>query len=447
MANTSELRSEIRAIALPVILSNMAIVLFETVNVFWLGRLGRDVVAGIGAASFITWMIFSSTNLTSRGTTTFISQFFGKKELGECREVAKEGLVLSLLLSLVLLVVLLPLLPFLLDMMSLKGEVWQSAFDYLFIFTLGLPSIILFTVTGNIAIAYGDAKLSTRTLLVSLLINAILDPFLIFGWCGLPAMGVKGAAIAWIFAEIVGLALRLAILVKSGYLEISGWSKAFNFPRWASMVKMGWPPTASDMIFSMVYPLLTSYIVSFGSAPLAALNVCHRIEGIPYFICMGFSAAASTVIAQRIGAGQPEQAMRAYRMNLRSITLALILPSLAFVFIPGPLISLFINDPAVVAVGCDYLRIIGIFEVFLGWEIMTEGAFGGTGNTLPPMLIRMPLTLARIPLAAFLGGFLGMGTNGIWLALSLTTCLKGLAIVFWFLKGRWSRLKIIQSLS
>lgn len=444
MASTTELRQEIRSIALPVILSNMATVLFETVNVFWLGRLGRDVVAGTGAASFITWMVFATTTLAGRGTSTFVGQYWGKGDPEECKKVAKEGLVLSFLLSLLFMALLLPFLPAVLDLMALRGEVWKAAYDFLLIFVLGLPSIFLFTVSGNIAIAYGDAKLSTRTLIASLIFNLLIDPFLILGWGGCPAMGVKGAALAWILSEIFGLVLRILFLVRGNYLDLDP-KGAVNLERWGKMLVMGLPQTTSEVVFSFVYPLLTSYIVSFGSAPLAALNVCHRIEGIPYFICIGFSYAASTIVSQRVGANQPEMAMRAYRMNLRYVSLTLLLPSLLFIFLHGPMIGIFLNDTAVVAVGSEYLRIIGIFEIFLGWEIMTEGAFGGTGDTLPPMLIRMPLTLARIPLAYFLGGPLGMGTNGIWLALSVTTLLKGLLTALWFMRGRWKSRNVLSA--
>lgn len=432
------MKYEIRRIALPVILSNMAVVLFETINVFWIGMLGRDAVAGTGAASFITWMVFAVSNLTGRGTCTYISQTFGQGDLKRCRDITKEGFIWSTLLSIILMAVLWALLPALLTLMGLTGGVRESAYEFLWGFILGLPILMLFTVVGNMAIAYGDAKLSTRTLLISLLINLVLDPFLILGWGGFPALGVKGAAIGWAIAELVGIFLRIRGMAKQGYIDFSRFK--INWSRGLDVLRIGFPPALSETMFSLVYPFMTSTIVAFGSAPLAALNICHRIEGIPYFICVGFASAASTLIGQRIGAGKPEEAMEAYRLNLRYISMALLIPSLIFILLPGPLMSLFIRDAEVIAAGASYLRIIGVFEIFLGWEIMTEGAFGGTGETLPPMFIRLPLTLIRVPLAIFVAPIWGLA--GIWWVLSTTTLLKGLLTAGWFLRGRWQKVAL-----
>ena len=111
--------------------------------------------------------------------------------------------------------------------------------------------------------------------------------------------------------------------------------------------------------------------------------------------------------------------------------------SLIFFFFGSHIIRFFIDDPDVIREGTEYLKIIALFEVFLGLEIVLEGAFSGAGNSLPPMLISVPLTWARIPLSLFFAHSLGMGSLGIWLAISLTTGLKGIVMAFWFRLGRW----------
>jgi Na+-driven multidrug efflux pump len=183
--------------------------------------------------------------------------------------------------------------------------------------------------------------------------------------------------------------------------------------------------------------VLTRFITDFGAGPLAALGLGHRIEGMSYNVAVGFSFAASTLVGQNLGANKPERAEKAVWLNILYISLFLIFISLVFYFFGRHIIRFFIDDPDVIREGTQYLKVIALCEVFLGFEIVLEGAFSGAGNSLPPMLISVPLTWARIPLSLFFAHTLGMGSLGIWLSISLTTALKGIVMAFWFRRGHW----------
>ena len=92
--------------------------------------------------------------------------------------------------------------------------------------------------------------------------------------------------------------------------------------------------------------------------------------------------------------------------------------------------------------GIQYLQIMALFEVFLGFEVVLEGAFGGAGNSIPPMLISVPLTALRIPLGYFLAHWAGLGSVGIWWAIASTTGLKGLLMALWFKRGKWKQQQV-----
>lgn len=158
----------------------------------------------------------------------------------------------------------------------------------------------------------------------------------------------------------------------------------------------------------------------------------------PFFIAFGFSTAVSTVVGQNLGAGKPHRAeQEGVHLSLIYACSFLLLISLCFILYGKSLLSLFINEQAVIEVGYQYLFAIAIFEVFLGPEVILEGAFTGVGDTKPPFLISIPLTLLRIPLAYYFSITLNYGVMAIWWVISLTTFLKGVTFLLWFQRGKW----------
>ena len=113
-----------------------------------------------------------------------------------------------------------------------------------------------------------------------------------------------------------------------------------------------------------------------------------------------------------------------------------------FLAFPRQIASFFISDPRVIEIGIGYLRILALSQTFMALEIVFEGAFGGAGNTVPPMIVSIAGSAARIPLAYLLAVHWGIGVNGVWLAITSTSIVKGIVLALWFRRGRWSSQRI-----
>ena len=122
-----------------------------------------------------------------------------------------------------------------------------------------------------------------------------------------------------------------------------------------------------------------------------------------------------------------------------AVTLAV---AVVFVSLPRAIASVFTDDPEVLRMAADYLVILGLSQFTMAVEIVLEGAFSGSGDTLPPMLVSVPGSLARIPLAYLLAFTLGWGINGVWWTLTITTTVKALVLAYWFSRGRWKRKEV-----
>lgn len=431
-------------LAWPAIGSMVFIMIFGLVDAWWVGKLGAEELAGVSAAAFIMWALQSIAVLVETGVNAMVSRFYGANEKRRAGLVVGQSVFLATFIALLNTGIGLAIQHKTFELMGLQGVVLQSALDYMTVILYGLISIFLgFTLDAAFR-GTGDTKTPFVVISIGLTLNMILDPFLIFGIGPFPRMGPGGAALATITAHILIVVAFVFILLRREVTIVfrEKASRLFNFDIMWRITKIGAPIATSGFLFSLSYMVLTRFITEFGSGPLAALGLGHRIEGLSYNVAVGFSFAASTLVGQNLGANKPDRAEKATWMTIAYISAFLFVVSLIFFFFGAHIIRFFINDPEVIREGAQYLKIIALFEVFLGFEIVLEGAFGGAGNSLPPMLISVPLTWLRIPLALLLAHTMGLGSLGIWLAISITTGLKGIVMAYWFRRGKWKEQKV-----
>lgn len=428
----------------PAIGSMLFIMVFGLVDAWWVGRLGAEEFAGVSAASFILWALQSIAMLVDTGVNAMVARFIGGQNYRHAGLVIGQSIFLASFIALLNTGIGLLVQEATFVKMGLAGEVLASAVDYMTIMLYGLFTIFLAFALDAGFRGMGDTKTPLKIIGVGLTFNMILDPILIFGIGPFPRMEAAGAALATILAHAMIVVWSVLLLRRRKVKLVFREAKAplFNFDLMWRIAKIGAPIAVNGFLFSLSYMILTRLITDFGPESLAALGLGHRIEGLSYYVAVGFSVAASTLVGQHLGANKPERAEQAVWLTILYISIFLVFISFIFFFFGHYIIRFFVDDPVVIKEGALYLKIIALFEVFLGFEIVLEGAFGGAGNSLPPMLISAPLTWARIPLSLFLAHYLGLGSKGIWLSISLTTALKGVVLALWFRRGRWKTKKV-----
>jgi putative MATE family efflux protein len=441
---TMPLSRAIFKLAGPAIGSMIFIMIFGLVDIWWVGKLGAEQLAGVSAASFLVWALESVAMLVSTGVNALVARYIGAKENEKANLVIGQAIILATIIALSSTAFGLILQKAAFTKMGLEGVVLDAALDYMNVILYGIITIFLAFTLDAAFRGMGDTKTPLKIISVALTLNMILDPLLIFGYGPIPQMGAQGAALATIIAHAL-IVFWAAALLRKREIHFRFRNENNKFYDWGVMwrlTKIGAPVAVNGFLFSLSYMALTRIITGFGSGALAAIGIGHRIEGLSYNIAVGFSFAAATLIGQNLGANKPERAEKAVWLNILYISIFLAGACAIFFFYGGYIFRFFINDPEVIAEGVTYLKIIAIFEIFLGFEIVLEGAFGGAGDTMPPMLISVPLTWARIPLAIFLAHNMGMGSVGVWWAISITTGLKGILLAVWFRRGRWKEKKV-----
>ncbi len=435
------LHKVILRLSVPGMISSVLQTLYQLIDAYWVGKLGAPALAAIGGSSFILWAVYSLTAFSSSGITTLTAQNIGAGETRKARNAAAQGMVISTVTALLLSIIVYFTQDFLYGIMGFTSVVSNQAHRYMEIVLLGMLFSFWFTGLEAAFRGIGDTHTPMYILAAALTLNALLDPVLIFGWYGFPAMGVSGAAWASVIAVLFAFLLSVVLLNRKKFIPkfaVAG-KQLLHLKQMRQILGIGAPIALGGFFFSLIYVGLTSIISLYGTNAIAAIGVCHRIEGIAWFASVGFSAAAATLAGQNIGAQKIKQAERAVWWVTAYGAFTLLAVSVIFYFFPAELMAIFIPDKAVQAIGVEYFKTIAPFEVFLAFEVIMEGAFSGAGYTLPVMLVTVPITALRIPLAWFLAVKLGMGTNGIWLAIAGTTFLKGSLNLFLFWKGLWKK--------
>ncbi len=431
-------------LAWPAFTSMVFLMVFNLVDVWFVGKLGADALAGVSAASFILWTLQSVATLVETGGNAMVARFVGARDTALASRIVGQCLIMAAALAIGFGVIGFLTEDWIYTYMGLEGEVLRHAREYLFYIFSGMITIFMVFAMDAAFRGMGDTKTPLKLITAALTLNVVLDPLLILGVGPFPRMEAGGAALATVISHIVALVWGITLLQKRDVHIHIDWSlKSFINPNliWR-ITRIGAPIGFSGVMFSISYMLLTRVITGFGPGPLAALGLGHRIEGLAYFAAVGVSVAASTLVGQNLGAGKPARAEKSAWLSILYVSIMLVFVSVAFYFGGKWIILFFISDPVVVAEGTSYLKIIAFFEIFLGLEIVFEGAFSGAGNSLPPMLVSVPITWARIPLAYLLAHTLGMGSEGVWWAIGSTTGLKGIIMALWFRRNRWKTKKV-----
>lgn len=428
-------------LALPIMASSFLGTAYNITDMAWVGMLGSKAVAGVGVGGMYLWLSQGLATLPRMGGQVGAAQCCGSGEHKEARAYSAASLQLTILLGLLFSVICIVFIRPLLGFFNLNdAQTYAAAKSYMLI-TCGLIifSFLNFTLTG-LSTAQGDSKTPFKANLVGLVMNMILDPILILGVGPFPRLEAIGAALATVTSQIIVLVVMLIGIrrsnLSSNILRKIGLFSILPGRYYKNIFQVGFPAAIQSSLYCAISMVLTRMISSFGPGAIATHRVGGQIESVSWNTADGFAAAINAFVAQNFGAKKPERIRKGYNVSFKLLAAWGLLVTAVFVFFPRPIAGMFFHEEAVIQIAVGYLFIVGFSEFFLVIEIMTIGALSGLGQTKLCSVISNILTGARIPLALLLT-HMGMGLDGIWWAMTLTSASKG--IVFYFVFRHISR--------
>jgi len=381
--------------------------LYFLIDLYWVGRLGKEAVAAVAVAGNLTFIVLAVTQVLAVGMTTLISHAVGRKDRDRALLVFNQAQVLSVLVALVFFAIGMAVRVPYARSISADAKTADLAAAYLLWY---IPAMALqFGLAAMSASLRGTGNFKPGMVVqtATVIVNMILAPFLIFGWLTHRALGVQGAALATLIAVLFGTVWLLAYFrPKSSYLVFMPNDWAPKVGLWGQMLKIGLPAGAEFLLMSAYLFLVYAVIRPFGAAAQAGFGIGMRIiqAGFMPVVALGFAVAP--VAGQNFGAGLAQRVRETYKSGVLLAAAVMIVLALLCHAAPAAMIRIFSSDPQVVAVGEDYLRIISWNFVASGIVFVNSSAFQAIGNTMPSLissfarivLIAIPtLLLARLP--------------------------------------------------
>jgi MATE family multidrug resistance protein len=435
---------EVSHLAYPVVLTQLSTTLMGVVDSAMVGRLGPTQLAAVGFGAIWLWTVFSLFYGTATGVQTFVSQHDGAGEPRRCGSWAWHGFYTTVPATLLTVLLAAPWIEPILALLGPSQALQDAAQSYLQTRLPGEVGFAVWMVFTSFFRGIGDTRTPLYVTIFVNVVNAVLDYGLIFGRLGLPAWGVTGAGTATSIAHWLGALVLLALFLRRGLRE--RFDTRPILPSGAAMqrfLRTGAPIGGQWFIDMTSFAFFTTLIARMGDASMAASQAFVMLLSLSFMQAVGISIAASTLVGRYAGAGNPGAANRSFASALRlGIGLAVIVAVL-FVAIPGPLLRIFTDDPAVVALGRPLLAIGALFQLFDAVAIITEGSLRGAGDTRWPFLVVTAFGWGLfVPLAYVLGVTLEGGLSGAWSGGVISLGLMATVLVRRFRSGVWQRIRI-----
>jgi putative MATE family efflux protein len=438
------LRRAVFLLAVPMVLELVLESTFAVVDIFFVGKLGASAVATVGLTETYLFLLYSIAMGLAMAVTAIIARRIGEQKREEAAITAVQAMFIALLASLPFSVL---GIVFAQDMLRLMGaDAWSIEHGYRYTQWMlgGNAVIMLLFVINAIFRGAGDAASAMRVLWVANGLNIVLDPILIFGLGPIPAMGVEGAAIATNIGRGAGVLMQLWILFRGGkHIGVAISQLVWRGSLVLSIVRTSLGGIGQMIVAMTSWIFLMRILASIGSEAVAGATIAIRIMMFTLMPAWGMSNAAATLVGQNLGAQQPERAEASvWRIGWYNMVFTLAVSVVFFLF-HERLIAIFTSDPAVIAVGGEWLRILSYSYFVYGWWMVAVQAFNGAGDTVTPTKINVVFFwLIQIPLSYWLALSLGWQHSGVFWAVFVSETAVGLFTLWLFSRGRWKTVQV-----
>lgn len=388
--------------------------LYFLVDLYWVGRLGKEALAGVGIAGNLTFIVLAITQMLAVGTTTLISHAAGRKDREQAHRVLNQSLLLAATIGLIFFVTVTATRTAYVHMLSPDPMTAQQSDAYLSWFVPAMSLQFPMVVMGAALRGTGNFRPGMIVQTATVILNIIGAPALMFGWLGTSPMGVAGAGLASLIAIVIGtIWLAIYFSPADAYLKFH----ADFVPRrslWAQTLKIGLP-AGIEFALVAVY-LFVVYNVSrpFGAAAQAGFGIGQRVVQAGFMPVVALGFAVAPVAGQNFGARRPERVRETFRRGASMAVGFMVLLTTVCQLVPESMIRIFSSDPAVMAVGAEYLRIVSWSMVASGVIFVNGSMFQAMGNTIPPLIASFVRSVLALVPAIWLSRLPGFELHWVW---------------------------------
>ncbi len=427
-------------LSVPIMINNIIQTLYNLVDGIWVSKISSVHFAAVSFVWPINFLFVSLGMGISVAGTSLLSQLIGAEKVKEARKYATQLVALSLILGTLFAAIGIIASPFVIKLMGGEGEFASLANTYLRISCLDLPFLFLFSSVNSMMNAQGNTVTPTILSAISAILNVTLDPIFIFTL----GMGIAGAAWATVLSRVVLAALGAKQLFSNDNMLKPNFNQ-FKFDKkiLKEIMRVGLPVSIGQSGASVGFIFLTGFIVSYGTATMAAFGMVNRTTNLFMLPAMGVGTALTAVVGQNLGANKEKRATEGFvKASKLASYMGIVGGIFVFVF-SKQLVAFFIqskDDPEVIVQSIIYMKFIAFSLPLMGMFSVLQGIFQGSGNTGYSMAMEIGrLWVVRLPMILAFKHLTNFGSVGIWFSMSFSNfvvCVFGL----WVFKVKgWNR--------
>jgi len=438
-------------LSLPIVVTNLLQTAYNLADTFWLGRYSTEALAAISFGFPMVFLLISLGMGLSVAGSVLVAQHTGADETEQAEYAASQTVTFAFIGSLILGLGGYPFVRPFLAFLGASPEVLPGATAYMEVIALGLPFMFGFFVFISLMRGAGDTITPMVVMFGTVVINVILDPFLINGWSigpiSFPELGIEGAAIATIFSRSLAMVVGLGIMLSgSRGIQINLTDMKPDFQYLRKILRIGVPASIEGTGRALSINALLIVVGLFSTAVVAAFGIGTRVFSVIFLPAIAVARGVETMSGQNIGAGKYDRAEAANYLAAKGLFVVLGVVGVLIFLVPTPIVSVFTDDPAVLDEGSTLLRYVALSFGFTGVMRAFTGGFRGAGKTLVAAAIAI-LTLGgiRLPVAYIASQFrlpipyadVVFGVRGIWTAFFVSNVAGAVIAWLWFRRGTW----------
>lgn len=396
--------------------------------------LGSNALAAVGATGSVTFLFFSVCNGIGSGCGVVAAQSFGSGDDVLTKRAIANAAYIMFSTALIMGVAAYLAAPAVLGMMGTHPDILPDATVYMRMSCIGVPLVAVYNYTSSMLRALGDSRTPLYFLIFSCFLNLGLDVLFVCGF----HMGVFGAALATIIAQVIsGVGCLLWALKRNPYFKLTREDLRLDWQIVLKSVKIGLPMAFQWSLIAVSSTALQTFVNSFNNTDLvAAFTAIHRIESLLHLPYGSISAALATFAGQNYGARNIDRVKNGFKHGMFLSTIYTVLMMLLFQFLGASIMSMFVKETAVIALGEEAMRITSWFFIFLATIYMSRGILNGVGDALFAFINGVVEVICRISLPMLIVLLPGVGHQSIWWTTGVTWGISALFCLLRYVSWR-----------
>ncbi len=434
----------LRRFAVPLAFSFIINMVYSLIDRFYVSRLGDPAIAAIGSSDQIVFLLFTLVSGFAVGSGIIVARRFGEGDRVGASRTGTQALVGMAITAALVTAVMYGLLPVIPTVMQMDTTVETLSMEYLSMLLIGFTFNLMNFQMFSIVRSTGNAVFPMTVLVITVVLNAIIAPFLIFGIGPFPELGMRGAGLATALSQISGTAIALTALVRGWtniHLDFTQFRLDAGLLR--RVAKQGLPASLQMLSVSLNRAAIFAIVAGFGTNVTAAYTLGLNIDMMVFMSVFAMGIAVETATGQNLGAQQPERVRMIHRSAITQIGILMLLLAVVVWLFGTEFVKLYSQQPETIAEATQYLNITVIGYVFFSTGLLTVRVLSGAGAALLAMSITAGSLLGiQLPLALILGYGLAMGPLGVWIALAIGYAIFTLISLVIFRRNRWKAVHV-----